>query len=408
MICGLNAHVLGLMELENTTASDTITDLLTAVNAQCGGADPYDFVDTGGTLGTDAIRVALIYRSATLSAVGPAVVDTDAIHNRPPTAQTFDVVDPANTAFGQRFTVVANHFKSKGGCPGPGPDDDDGDGAGCFNATRTAQATRLLTWVNGTVVPAAGDPDVLLLGDFNSYAEEDPITTLEAGGYTDVAAALLGLDAYSYLFDGQLGHLDYAFVSAGLAAQVGGVGPWHINADEVPLFDYNDEVFDSPGEASFEEKPDGSALVPPRVVFQPASPYRAADHDPVLVGLFPSGSYYTLTPCRATDTRAGSPLQDGVPTNFALKGVCGIPASATSVVLNLTAIGPTGAGDLTIHAADVALPAFSTLPFPADVTRALFATVSLAADANGAVTVQPAVAGSGTVHVTIDVMGYFQ
>ena len=54
----------------------------------------------------------------------------------------------------------------------------------------------------------------------------------------------------------------------------------------MPLFDYNDEIFDSPGEADFEEKPDGSALVPPRVVFQPASPYRASDHDPVLVGLF--------------------------------------------------------------------------------------------------------------------------
>ena len=53
----------------------------------------------------------------------------------------------------------------------------------------------------------------------------------------------------------------------------------------MPLFDYNDEVKDA-GEASFEEKPDGSALVPPRVVFQPASPYRASDHDPVLVGLF--------------------------------------------------------------------------------------------------------------------------
>ena len=51
------------MELENTTPSDTINDILGAVNARCGGAHPYAFVNTGGTLGTDAIRVQQIYRT---------------------------------------------------------------------------------------------------------------------------------------------------------------------------------------------------------------------------------------------------------------------------------------------------------------------------------------------------------
>ena len=285
VICGLNADVYGLMELENSTATGTITDLLGAVNARCGGAHPYAFVDTGGTLGTDAIRVMIIYRTGVLQPVGSALVDLDPIHNRPPTAQTFDVVDPSNPAFGQRFTVIANHFKSKG-CPGTGADADAGDGQSCFNGTRTAQASRLLTWINSTVLPAAGDPDVLLLGDFNSNAKEDPVTTLTSGGFTDLASALLGPSSYSYLFDGQLGHLDYAFASSSLLSKVTGIGNWHINADECDLFDYNDEVKDNPGEAAFEEKPDGSALVPPRVVFQPATPYRASDHDPVIVGLF--------------------------------------------------------------------------------------------------------------------------
>ncbi len=286
VICGLNAHVFGLVELENTTATTTINDLLGAVNTRCGGANPYAFVNTGGTLGTDAIRVALIYRTNILSPVGAPLSDTDPVHNRPPTAQTFDVVDATNPAFGQRFTVIANHFKSKG-CGGEsGGDVDISDGQGCFNATRVAQANRLLTWITSTVLPAAGDPDVILLGDFNSYGQENPVTTITGGGYTDTEAALLGANAYSYLFDGQLGHLDYAFVSSSLFPRVTGVGPWHINADEVPLFDYNDEVFDSPGEANFEEKPDGSSLAPPRVVFQPASPFRASDHDPVLLGLF--------------------------------------------------------------------------------------------------------------------------
>ena len=284
VVCGLDAHVFGFMELENTSLA-AITDLLGAVNARCGGASPYVFATTGGTLGTDAIRVAIVYRSAMLSPVGPPLADPDPVHNRPPTAQTFDVIDPASPAFGQRFTVIANHFKSKGCGGASGGDLDANDGQACFAATRAAQAARLLTWINTAVLPAAGDPDVLLLGDFNAYPQETAVTTLTGGGFTDLQTALLGPSAYSYLFDGQLGHLDYAFTSSSLTPQVASVGPWHINADESDLFDYNDEVKDV-GEAAFEEKSDGSALVPPRVLFQPLSVYRASDHDPVLVGLF--------------------------------------------------------------------------------------------------------------------------
>ena len=286
VICSLDAHVYALMEMENTTPSATVTDLLGAVNARCGGAHPFASVNTGGTLGTDAIRVNIIYRTGVLSPVGTPLVDLDPIHSRPPLAQPFDVVDATNPAFGKRFTVIANHLKSKGSSAGLPGDTDIGDGQGASAATRTAQAARLLAWTNSTVVPAAGDPDVLLLGDFNSYAMEPPVTTLTGGGYADLATSLLGAGTYSYLFDGQLGHLDYAFASSSLTPQVAGVGIWHINADESDLFDYNDEVRDSPGEATFEEKPDGSARVPPRVVFQAASPYRASDHDPVIVGLF--------------------------------------------------------------------------------------------------------------------------
>ena len=306
VICTLNADVYGFGELENTTPSGTITDLLGAVNARCGGAHPYTFVDTGGTLGTDAIRVALIYRTGILSPVGAPLSDLDPIHSRPPTAQTFDVVDAANPAFGQRFTVIPNHLKSKGSSAGLPGDDDIGDGAGASNATRTAQAARLLAWISATVLPAAADPDVLLLGDFNSYAQETPITTLVGGGFTDLETALLGAAAYSYVFDGQLGHLDYAFSSASLTPQVTGVGSWHINADEAGLLDYNDEIRDV-GESAFEEKPDGSALVPPRVLFQPATPYRASDHDPVLVGLFPVADLaITKTDGVATATPGGT------------------------------------------------------------------------------------------------------
>jgi Endonuclease/Exonuclease/phosphatase family len=255
------------------------------------------------------------------------------------------------------------------------------------------------------VVPAAGDPDVLLLGDFNSYAQEDPVTALTGGGFTDLESARLGPAAYSYLFDGQLGHLDYAFASSSLTTQVTGVGIWHINADEVPVLDYSDEIKDT-GEAAFEEKPDGSALVPPRGMFQAASPYRASDHDPVLVGLFETGQdFYSVPSCRLVDTRSSTPLQSGVPRTFALHGLCGIPATARAVVLNITAITPTGSGELSVHA-DGTTPSFATMSFQTGFMRALLAFVSL--DAAGEVEAQATVAGNGSVHLVLDVTGYFE
>ncbi|MBN8738699.1 MAG: hypothetical protein BGP24_12270 [Lysobacterales bacterium 69-70] len=287
VLCGLNADVVGLVELENAATATPINDLLGAVNARCADGHPYVAADTTPALGSDAIRVQLIYRSGVLAAVGSALKDTNAIHDRPPLAQTFDVIGAANAARGQRFTAVVNHFKSKRCSSATGADLDSGDGQGCYASRRTQQATRLLSWIAGTVVTAANDPDVLLLGDYNAYARETPITTLTAAGYVDLLAVLGGPQAYSYLFDGQLGHLDYTLASPTLATQVRGVAPWHINADELPQFDYNDDVRDT-GEAAYEEEPNGSLLTPPRTLLQQQSPFRASDHDPVLIGLFDS------------------------------------------------------------------------------------------------------------------------
>ena len=245
----------------------------------------------------------LIYRTGVVTPFGAALVDLDPIHNRPPTSQTFDVVAGNNAAFGKRFTVIANHFKSKGCSGATGADADINDGQGCFSDRRTQQSARLLSWIAATVVPAAGNADVLLLGDFNSYGKETPVTTLTSGGYTDLAGTLLGPNSYSYLFNGELGHLDYAFASASLASKITGVGNWHINADEADVLDYNDEIKDV-GEATFEAKPDGSSLTPPRVMYQAGTPYRASDHDPVLVGLFaaPSGSVLNVDNSDAATT----------------------------------------------------------------------------------------------------------
>jgi hypothetical protein len=105
---------------------------------------------------------------------------------------------------------------------------------------------------------------------------EDPIMAFKNAGYDDLIETFNGETAYSYVFDGQRGYLDHA-LGLNLADVVKGVTEWHVNADEVNLFDYNDDIRDQ-GEQSFEEKPDNTNLYD-------ASPYRYSDHDPVIIGL---------------------------------------------------------------------------------------------------------------------------
>ena len=110
---------------------------------------------------------------------------------------------------------------------------------------------------------------MLILGDMNSYAKEDPITTLEKAGFTNLIEQRNGREAYSYAFDGQWGYLDHALGSASINSQVTGVGDWHVNADEPSILDYNTE-FKTPAQVSSLYAPDQ---------------FRISDHDPVVVGL---------------------------------------------------------------------------------------------------------------------------
>ena len=100
-------------------------------------------------------------------------------------------------------------------------------------------AAALLAWL-ATDPTGAGKADVLIMGDLNSYAQEDyRIRAIEAGGYTNLVAKYGGEGAYGYVFDGQWGYLDHALASASLVGQVKGTGEYHINADEPSVLDYN-------------------------------------------------------------------------------------------------------------------------------------------------------------------------
>ena len=69
---------------------------------------------------------------------------------------------------------------------------------------------------------AAGDNDVLVIGDLNAYGMEDPIQALTGGGLVNEINRFLGPDAYSYVFDGMSGYLDHALATSSLDTQVNG------------------------------------------------------------------------------------------------------------------------------------------------------------------------------------------
>ena len=283
-ICALDADVVGLIEIENNGPM-AVNDLLygvNGINTQCG---QYTFVSTG-TIGTDAIAVAFIYKLATTTTLGNyAVLDSSVDSrfnddkNRPALAQTFK-----QTPNGGVLTVVVNHLKSKGSACDDVGDPNLNDGAANCNLTRANAAAAMVDWL-ATDPTGSGDADFLIIGDLNAYRNEDPIDNIELGAddtagtaddYVDLLDANLGADAYSFVFDGQLGYLDYALANQILNEQVTGVTSWHINADEVNIFDYNDDIQD-PGEPSFFRE---SAALP---IYE-ADAFRASDHDPVIVG----------------------------------------------------------------------------------------------------------------------------
>jgi predicted extracellular nuclease len=269
-LSGLNADIIGLNELESTPGAEPLDSIVT-------GMPGYDYIDTG-PIGTDAIKVGLIYRPAVVTPVGdfklltttvdPRFIDTK---SRPSLAQTFEV-----NATGARFTVVVNHFKSKGSACNDVGDPDLLDGQGNCSQTRRAAAEALVDWL-ATDPTGSDDPDFLIVGDLNSYAMEDTIDEIKAGSddlagtgddFTNLIAQFQGTYAYSYTFDGQAGYLDHALANASLLSQVTGATEWHINSDEPDILDY-DTSFKPPAQDALYE----------------VNPYRTSDHDAVVVGL---------------------------------------------------------------------------------------------------------------------------
>jgi uncharacterized protein len=281
-IIALDADIVGVQEIENdihpaevddNRAHDPVLTLVEALNA-VQGAGTWAWVGEATHYNDYPVRNDIIYKPASVQPEGRPIALADEAFDkfvpgaaepvgRPPLAQTFRQI----TAQGSHepFTVVVNHFKSKSSSCAALGDPNLGDGQGDCNLTRVAQAEALLDFIDVLDDNSSG---VLAIGDLNSYAMEDPISTLKAGGLTDLVQRYEGPEAYSFVFDGQLGNLDTALATRSMLNRVKGLTSFHINADEPDILDY-----------------DTSFKLPPQDALYEPFPYRVSDHDPVIVGL---------------------------------------------------------------------------------------------------------------------------
>jgi predicted extracellular nuclease len=260
VVQALKPDIAALMEVENDGSGpdSTLEQFVDALD-RAGPIRDYALVDTGPRLGEDAIHVAMIYRRGRVHPGASARLTGGPFENksRVSLAQAFSVDG------GPAFVIAANHFKSKG-CGRPpeqaqGADADQHDGQGCWNAMRVESARRVAAWLASDPTHAGADAPRLLIGDLNAHAQEDPVRLLREAGYVDAFERMQVPHPYSFVFDGEAGRLDHALLDTRLATRLRGAAEWHVNCDEAEYFDYHNEAA--------------------------AGPYRASDHDPILLGL---------------------------------------------------------------------------------------------------------------------------
>ncbi len=275
-ILNLAPDIMGLTEVENDRMSNgepdsygptsAIAQLVASLNANAPAGTTYGFVNAAPVdITTDVIHVALIYRKETVEEAGVAAMLNDPAFNnlaRNPLAQTF-----RQKSTGSKLTVCINHFRAKASAASGAGNADSGDGQGTNNALRVQEADALTAWL-ATSPTGDTDPDVLVIGDLNAYAKEDPIAHIEGAGYTNLSELYEGVGGYSYAFAGEFGHLDHALASPGLLPQVHSTATWHVNSDEPVYYDYNLEDKDAAQQA-----------------INAGTPYRYSDHDCVVIGI---------------------------------------------------------------------------------------------------------------------------
>ena len=256
----IDADLLGFVELECGDAA--IKEIVSYLNSNLPHRTYTYISDNTTASGTDT-KAAFVYDKNVLKTYGDMMVITGGAGKARKAMQIFE-----QKRNGERFIYSVNHFKAKSGT-GTGADADQHDGQGQFNATRCQEAQAVIDLYK-RLVGQREDKDILIMGDLNAYAKEDPIRKFLEYGLIDLHRSFHADTSYSYQYGGLAGYLDHAICSPTMYKQVCGVIGFHVNSDENDRYTY--------------DKSSDQTM------------FRYSDHDPVLVGLRLDGSAATYDP----------------------------------------------------------------------------------------------------------------
>ncbi len=255
----INADLYGLVEIEGGGVA--ANEICTELNRRRPDRH-YKFINNGTSSGSSFTTCIYVYDANVIAPHGDYLGSSDSEVQNRKYIKTFREV-----ATGEKFNFSINHFKSK---TGDGGDD---------RRNHEAQAVNTLSKQSAVM-----DPDVIIMGDLNSYWNESPISILLENDGKDLRTDLLQkfLDdttRYSYYYSGY-NYLDHAIVNSTMLPQVTGIQAFHCNSK------YTDGQYGYPtGEKSIR---------------------RYSDHDPIIVGLRLNGTH--VDPSGLSISELGSDL----------------------------------------------------------------------------------------------------
>ena len=209
----MNADIYALCEIQKGDSAPQM--LVNALNKQVKKAR-YAYVSQGWSNG-DTLSCGYIYRTDRVRPFGDlqyAYQDQTNHYHYRLVACGFEEI-----ASSERFVLNINHLRSKRGTIEES------------NSKRMANVDSLLVMLNKIEQEQVySDADVLLVGDYNSYAYEQPIQAIVQAGYADMVMQY-DSTGYSYVYHSEAGYLDRVFASPSMASQIKMVAAYHLNTD---------------------------------------------------------------------------------------------------------------------------------------------------------------------------------
>lgn len=209
----IDADIYALCEIQK---GDSAAQMLVDAMNKMAKKDLYAYVSHGWT-NSDMISCGYIYRTDKVKPYGEmqyAYQDTTSHYRYRLMACGFEQLTS-----GEKFVLNINHLRSKRGTGAES------------NEKRMANVDSLLVMLDKIKQEQVfGDSDILLVGDYNSYTQEEPIQTLVRAGYADMVMRD-DSTGYSYVYHSEAGYLDRVFASESMAKQVKQVAVYHLNAD---------------------------------------------------------------------------------------------------------------------------------------------------------------------------------